>query len=110
MPSPLPTPCASPHRALLTGPTRPRSSLARSLARRCVGAVRTGNYVPASGRWEAEPDGIDLVDDPAIIQRHFPYITDKAVCLQHVRKAGFLHVERLCTMRTGCPSACAYSV
>ena len=33
--------------------------------------------------------------DPAVIRAHFPYITPDVACLQHVRKAGFVHPERL---------------
>ena len=80
-------------------PTRQCFYSLNSRAARHPGPVRTTGYVPASGRWEDEPDGIDLIADPATVQRHFPYVTDKTACAMHVRTAGVVNVELLGTLR-----------
>ncbi|KAJ3412873.1 hypothetical protein HDV05_008809 [Chytridiales sp. JEL 0842] len=40
-------------------------------------------------------DGIDLIDDPDVIRSLVPNVTNEAVAMMHVRKAGYLHVEKL---------------
>ena len=55
-------------------------------------------YQPASAEgWEGAPTGSDLIADPALLQRHFPGITERAVGALHVRRAGWLSAQQLGT-------------
>ena len=45
--------------------------------------------------FERQPDGADLLLDPALIRRHFPYLSDKIVAALHVRRAGWLSAQQL---------------
>ena len=42
-----------------------------------------------------EVTGFDLVDDPAEIRKHFPFVTPEARFMKYVRCAGYLNVARL---------------
>ncbi|MGB7873963.1 MAG: FAD-dependent oxidoreductase [Anaerolineales bacterium] len=42
-----------------------------------------------------QPDGADLLLGQSLIQKHFPYITDKAVAALHARRAGWLSAQQL---------------
>ena len=42
-----------------------------------------------------QPDGADLLLGSALIQKHFPYITKKAVAALHARRAGWLSAQQL---------------
>lgn len=42
-----------------------------------------------------QPDGADLILDPALLHQHFPYITSKAVAGLHVRRAGWFSAQQL---------------
>lgn len=42
-----------------------------------------------------QPDGADLLLESALIQKHFPYLTEKAVAALHVRRAGWLSAQQL---------------
>lgn len=41
------------------------------------------------------PDGADLISDPAVLERHFPYLTTSAVAALHVRRAGWFSGQQL---------------
>ena len=45
--------------------------------------------------FEQQPDGADLLLDPALIQRHFPYLTPDVVAALHVRRAGWFSAQQL---------------
>lgn len=45
--------------------------------------------------WEHAPEGTDLIADPALLQHHFPGITERAVGALHVRRAGWLSAQQL---------------
>ena len=49
---------------------------------------------PAQG-FAGVPDGADLVLDPAEIRRHFPFVTDDAAAMLHVRRAGWYDTQWL---------------
>ena len=52
-------------------------------------------YVPADpAGWRATPTGADLITDPRLIARHFPYLTPKTVAVLHVRRAGWLSAQQ----------------
>jgi sarcosine oxidase, subunit beta len=41
------------------------------------------------------PDGADLISDPAVLERHFSYLTPSAVAALHVRRAGWFSGQQL---------------
>jgi glycine/D-amino acid oxidase-like deaminating enzyme len=43
----------------------------------------------------APSQGADLILDPSLIQKHFPYLTDRAVAVLHARRAGWLSAQQL---------------
>ncbi len=40
-------------------------------------------------------DGADLILDPSLVREHFPYLTDRALAVLHVRRAGWLGAQLL---------------
>ncbi len=65
------------------GPVRIHSSLGSS-------------YTPAQAEGlHGQPDGADLLLDPGLIHRHFPYLTLDVVAALHVRRAGWLSAQQL---------------
>jgi glycine/D-amino acid oxidase-like deaminating enzyme len=53
-------------------------------------------YQPAHPEeFQAQPDGADLLLDPSIILRHFPYLTHEVVAALHVRRAGWFSAQQL---------------
>ncbi len=76
---------------------------AEQTAREGAGPVRrhTGSpgdppYLPSPPEgFEGLPDGVDAFLDPGLIRRRFPYLTDQAVAVFHVRRCGWLSAHRL---------------
>jgi len=55
-----------------------------------AGAAHDPAYVPASAEhWQGQPDGADLFLDPALIRRHFPYLTGETIAALHARRCGW---------------------
>src|SRR5215468_1916008 len=53
-------------------------------------------YVPApSLGFEDQPDGADLLLDPALIREHFPYVSEDTVALLHARRCGWFSAQQL---------------
>ena len=53
-------------------------------------------YRPAHPEeFQDQPEGADLLLDPAVILRHFPYLTEKVVAALHVRRAGWFSAQQL---------------
>jgi len=53
-------------------------------------------YLPAKAEgWQDEPEGADLLLDPGLIRRHFPYLTESVVAALHARRAGWLSAQQL---------------
>lgn len=53
-------------------------------------------YLPHSAdEWEGQPDGADLLLDPALIRAHFPYLSERTVAVLHVRRAGWFSAQQL---------------
>jgi len=53
-------------------------------------------YQPAPQEgFHNQPEGADLLLGSALIQKHFPYITGKAVAALHARRAGWLSAQQL---------------
>ncbi len=70
------------------------SSLGAGELRLHTGA--SGGYVPAPPHgFEGLPDGIDLFEDPALIQKHFPYLSETARTVAHARRCGWLSAQQL---------------
>jgi sarcosine oxidase, subunit beta len=49
---------------------------------------------PESG-FEGQPDGADLITDPALIRRHFPYLAEDTVAVVHPRRCGWFSAALL---------------
>lgn len=52
--------------------------------------------VPVEG-FQGAPDGADLVLDPQLIHRRFPFITNQAISMLHTRRCGWLSAQQLGT-------------
>jgi glycine/D-amino acid oxidase-like deaminating enzyme len=53
-------------------------------------------YVPASpSGFEGQPDGSDLITDPALIRRHFPYLAPDTLAVIHPRRCGWFSAQQL---------------
>ena len=59
------------------------------------GAADAAYPPPSAGDWRAQPAGIDLLLDRALIRRHFPYVADDTVALLHARRCGWLSGQQL---------------
>jgi glycine/D-amino acid oxidase-like deaminating enzyme len=54
------------------------------------------SYVPAPARgFDNQPTGSDLITDPALIRRHFPYLSEKTVAVVHPRRCGWFSAQQL---------------
>ena len=49
---------------------------------------------PTTG-FEDLPDGADFIRDPALIRRHFPYLSETTVAVVHARRCGWLSAQQL---------------
>lgn len=49
----------------------------------------------ATGTFDPSLDGADVLLDPVLIVKHFPYLNPNTVGLLHVRRAGFLSAQQL---------------
>ncbi len=53
-------------------------------------------YIPAPAQgFEGMPTGADLILDPALIRRHFPFLTERVVAALHVRRCGWMSAQQL---------------
>jgi len=96
------------------------ASLAAAAARAAeqgAGPVREGDYVPVAAAamattgdlgFEGQPDGADLIRDPAVIRARFPYLAPRTVAVLHLRRAGWFSGQELGT--TLLERACAHGV
>ena len=61
-----------------------------------AGAPGEEPYVPGNPEhWHGQPTGADLLLDPALIRRHFPYLTHAAVAALHARRCGWFSGQQL---------------
>jgi glycine/D-amino acid oxidase-like deaminating enzyme len=66
------------------GPLRVHASLAGS------------DYRPAPPEeWQGQPTGADLLVDPALIRRHFPYLSPRTLAVLHARRCGWFSAQQL---------------
>jgi sarcosine oxidase, subunit beta len=60
------------------------------------GNAHDTGYQPGQAQgFAGEPTGADLLLDPAIVHRYFPYLTRKAQAALHVRRAGWFSAQQL---------------
>lgn len=54
------------------------------------------NYLPSPPEgYQNLPSGADLILDPTLIQKHFPYLPDTVVAALHARRAGWFSAQQL---------------
>ena len=74
---------------------------ARDAAEHGAGALRihsgTGDdYQPAAPEgFENAPTGVDAIVEPALVQKHFPYLTAETVAVVHARRCGWFSGQQL---------------
>ncbi|HVQ77397.1 MAG TPA: FAD-binding oxidoreductase [Candidatus Binatia bacterium] len=49
---------------------------------------------PAEG-FEDQPTGVDVMTDPALVRRHFPYLTPDTLAVVHARRCGWFSGQQL---------------
>ena len=76
---------APPRRRPRSGPGRSACTLARG---RPIGPR------PPTG-FEAQPIGTDVITEPSLIRRHFPYLPEDTVALLHARRCGWFSGQQL---------------
>jgi glycine/D-amino acid oxidase-like deaminating enzyme len=86
--------------SLGAGPLRVHGSLPtndeRAIADTTSLALSRSSYVPAPPHgFEGQPDGADLIVDPALIRQHFPYLSEEVVAVLHARRCGWLSAQQL---------------
>ena len=53
------------------------------------------DYVPVTAHeLNDAPDGADLFLDPALIRKHFPYLTERALAVLHARRCGWFAAQQ----------------
>jgi glycine/D-amino acid oxidase-like deaminating enzyme len=52
---------------------------------------------PSSG-FDDQPDGSDLITDPALLKSHFPYLAEDTLAVIHARRCGWFSAQQLGTM------------
>ncbi|MFL7867669.1 MAG: NAD(P)/FAD-dependent oxidoreductase [Anaerolineales bacterium] len=61
-----------------------------------IHSPEASTYHPATPEdFHGQPDGADLLLGLPLIQKHFPYLTEKAVAALHIRRAGWLSAQQL---------------
>jgi glycine/D-amino acid oxidase-like deaminating enzyme len=50
---------------------------------------------PAAEGFAGAPDGADVIRDPALLRRQFPWLTPHAVAVVHARRCGWLSAQQL---------------
>jgi glycine/D-amino acid oxidase-like deaminating enzyme len=72
------------------------SSLGAGPIRQHRGGANDPVYIPAPLHgFENLPEGIDLFQDPDLIQRFFPYLPDHTTTVAHARRCGWLSAQQL---------------
>jgi sarcosine oxidase, subunit beta len=60
------------------------------------GAKDDPTYIPSPPEgFKDLPSGADLILDPALIQKHFPYLPDNVVAALHARRAGWFSAQQM---------------
>ena len=45
--------------------------------------------------FEDQPDGVDVITEPALVRRHFPYLAEDTVAVLHARRCGWFSGQQL---------------
>jgi glycine/D-amino acid oxidase-like deaminating enzyme len=76
--------------------TKDESRIAATERSSAVFGLSSSGYIPAPAHgFEHQPDGADLLLDPALIRAHFPYVAENTVALLHARRCGWLSAQQL---------------
>ncbi len=63
---------------------------------RVHGAASSSSYIPAvSEDWQDAPEGVDVLQNPELIRRHFPTFDPEVATVLHVRRAGDISGQQL---------------
>lgn len=63
---------------------------------RLHGSAAGSDYAPSPPEgWQGQPTGADLLTDPALIRRHFPYLSEDTVAVLHARRCGWFSAQQL---------------
>src|SRR2546426_3642376 len=74
---------------------------AQEAASRGIGPARiharaASDYRPApADGFEDQPTGVDVITDPALVRRHFPYLADDTLAVLHARRCGWFSGQQL---------------
>ncbi|MGH7354236.1 MAG: NAD(P)/FAD-dependent oxidoreductase [Candidatus Rokuibacteriota bacterium] len=61
-----------------------------------IHASASGDYRPApADGFEGQPAGADVITDPVLIRRHFPWLAEDTVALLHARRCGWFSGQQL---------------
>jgi glycine/D-amino acid oxidase-like deaminating enzyme len=56
----------------------------------------SSDYQPAPAEtWEGQPTGVDVITEPTLVRRHFPYLADDTLGLVHARRCGWFSGQQL---------------
>jgi len=60
-----------------------------------TGQPGESKYVPAPTEgFENQPTGADIILEPALIQKHFPYLSEQTVAVMHPRRCGWFSAQQ----------------
>jgi sarcosine oxidase, subunit beta len=77
-------------------PTTDNQSLMQLSPSSIVHRPSSSGYAPAPAHgFENQPDGADLLLDPALMRAHFPYVAENTVALLHARRCGWFSAQQL---------------
>src|SRR5437762_2892898 len=61
-----------------------------------IHADAASDYQPApAAGFEDQPTGADMILEPALIQKHFPYLSAQTVAVLHARRCGWFSAQQL---------------
>src|SRR5262249_56729052 len=58
------------------------------------GGRSASGRAPADG-FESQPTGVDVITDPALARRHFPYLAPDTLAVLHARRCGWFSGQQL---------------
>ena len=71
-------------------------SLGAGALRTHIGQPGDPPYIPSPAQgFEGLPTGSDLILDPALIQKHFPFLSEQTVAVLHARRCGWMSAQQL---------------
>lgn len=89
--------CADPERVSALRRAAEESAALGAGPLRCHDGVTGGeSYTPSDDRdFHQQPEGIDLITEKSLIEKHFPYLSEKVVAVLHARRCGWFSVHEL---------------